>query len=183
MINDIEIGERLCKLRKTKDLTQGKLFDKLQSIINGTKDEFKTKSDYGKQNICKLEKGVTHLNYEMAIAYAKFFNVSLDYLYFGTESYKPEYDIIKKTLGFSDDAIHKLEELNTEFHNNITYVLNELLDPSRASYFIELLQAFFDFRYVGYESDNEEYLSLFKINEIARKIANEFKNIGVRPWK
>lgn len=180
MTNNAEIGNRLFELRKKAGLTQTDMFNKLQKINNS--DDWVSGGVNGKQSISKLEKGVMNLSLKNAIAYAEFFNVSLDYLYFGANSYKSEYDTIKKILGFSDDAIHKLEELNNK-SNNLIYVLNELLDPSKATYFIELLQAFFDYRYVGYEKDDIEYLSLFKINEIAKKIAYEFKNIGVCPWK
>lgn len=179
---DKERGTRLFKLRKKKKLTQSELYDELQKIIAKNEGTTVFATENGKQAICKIESGDS-LSLRNALAYADFFNVSLDYIYRGTESYKPEYDIVKNTLGLSDDAIHKLEELNNKSNNNIIYVLNELLDPSRADYFIELLQAFFDYRYVGYEPNDVEYLSLFKINEIAKKIAYEFKDIGCRPWK
>lgn len=175
-------GTRLFKLRKNKKLTQSELYDELQKKIAKKEGTTVFATENGKQAICKIESGDS-LSLRNALAYAEFFNVSLDYIYRGTESYKPEYNIIKNTLGLSDDAIHKLEELNNKSNNNIIYVLNELLDPSRVDYFIELLQAFFDYRYVGYEPNDVEYLSLFKINEIAKKIAYEFKDIGCRPWK
>lgn len=178
---DKERGKRLSELRIKAGLTQGELYDEIQKELAKKEKTTFHKNDNGKQVICKLEKGYA-LSIRNAMAYAEYFYVSLDYLYFGTENYKSEYDTIKGVLGFSNEAIRKLEELKNK-SNNIIYVLNELLEPTRAGYFIELLQAWFDYRYVGYEPTNEEYLSLFKINEISKKIANEFKKIGVQPWK
>ena len=141
-----------------------------ETIVNGSK------------SISKIENGHA-FSLRYALAYAEYFNVSLEYLYGLSDIKQPGYDDVIKKLGLSDDAIHKLEEFNATVNNNITYTLNELFAPSRVKYFVELLQAFFDYRYMGYETNNDEYLSLFKINEISKKIAYEFKNIGCKPWK
>ncbi len=203
MKDDIEIGKRLRKLRKDAHLKQTKLFDELTNIID--EDAEFSDSEYPKQTISKLENGVIGLSLKKAVAYKNFFNVSLDYLYLGTKSYKPEYDDIEKMLGFSNDALHKLEELNKN-DKRIIDILNKLLSSSLSPMFIELLSAFSEHSYIktkslvsqypgntfltvadikGYykkpiilKPDDLEYQSLFKISEISKSIANELKKNG-----
>ena len=108
-------------------------------------------------------------------------------------------------LGFSNGALHKLEELNKKNKNTID-TLNKLLSPNLAPLFIELLNALFEHasvdikarvsQYPGNtfltEQNNKgyykkpimlkpkdlEYQSLFKISEISKNIANELKKNG-----
>lgn len=197
-------GKRLFELRDKKGLTQSELYDEIQKIIakNDGKNVFG--SENGKQTICKIEGG-QNLSIKNALAYAEFFNVSLDYLYFDKKSYKPEYDDIKNMLGFSDDALHKLEELNKN-NKSVIETLNKLLSPNLAPLFIELLDALFEHSSVdikarvsqypgntflteqnikGYykrpivlKPKDLEYQSLFTISEISKNIANELKKNG-----
>lgn len=199
MNDDIEIGKRLRKLRKDAHLIQEKLFEELDG------DAKFSDSEYPKQTISKLENGIIGLSLTKAITYADYFNVSLDYLYRDTEYYKPEYEDIEKMLGFSNDALHKLEELNKKNKNTID-ILNKLLSPNLAPLFIELLDALFEHSSVdikarvsqypgntflteqnskGYykkpimlKPKDLEYQSLFKISEISKNIANELKKNG-----
>lgn len=199
MNDDIEIGKRLRKLRKDAHLIQEKLFEELDG------DAKFSDSEYPKQTISKLENGIIGLSLTKAITYADYFNVSLDYLYRDTEYYKPEYEDIEKMLGFSNDALHKLEELNKKNKNTID-ILNKLLSPNLAPLFIELLDALFEHSSVdikarvsqypgntflteqnskGYykkpimlKPKDLEYQSLFTISEISKNIANELKKDG-----
>lgn len=199
MNDDIEIGKRLRKLRKDAHLIQEKLFEELDG------DAKFSDSEYPKQTISKLENGIIGLSLTKAITYADYFNVSLDYLYRDTEYYKPEYEDIEKMLGFSNDALHKLEELNKKNKNTID-ILNKLLSPNLAPLFIELLDALFEHSSVdikarvsqypgntflteqnskGYykkpimlKPKDLEYQSLFTISEISKNIANELKKNG-----
>lgn len=185
---DFERGNRLRELRINKGkalgkkITQNQLFDDLQELMPVNPNKKDETIVNGSKSISKIENGHA-FSLRYALAYAEYFNVSLEYLYGLSDIKQPGYDDVIKKLGLSDDAIHKLEEFNATVNNNITYTLNELFAPSRVKYFVELLQAFFDYRYMGYETNNDEYLSLFKIDEISKKIAYEFKNIGCKPWK
>ena len=199
MNDDIEIGRRLRKLRKDAHLIQEKLFEELDG------DARFSDSEYPKQTISKLEKGKIGLSLTKAITYADYFNVSLDYLYRGKKYYKPEYEDIEKMLGFSNGALHRLEELNKKNRNTID-TLNKLLSPNLAPLFIELLDALFEHSFVDIkarvsqypgntfltEQNNKgyykkpimlkpkdlEYQSLFTISEISKNIANELKKNG-----
>ncbi len=206
-IVDREIGNKLAKLRTDRrpKLTQDKLYVELRNIIakrEGTVPEEENVN--GDKVISKIENGYG-LSLRYALAYSEFFNVSLEYLYFDKKSYKPEYDDMKKMLGFSDYSLNKLEELNKNNKNAID-TLNKLLSPNIAPIFIELLDSLFEHssvdikarvsQYPGNTFLNEqnkkgyykkpimlkpkdlEYQSLFTISEISKNIANELKKNG-----
>lgn len=194
-----EIGNRLRKLRKGKGYSQTELskeIEKKKDIV------ILEENEAGKNAISQLEKGKRGLTIDNALIYADIFNVSLDYIYRGTEDWKPEYKVIKEQLGLSDESINKLESMK----KNKAYListLDYLLNPEKGTSFIELLQALQEHSsiksqanmdkfkmylsnsgIVKYEKNENpritekeaEYVSLFKISEIIRKIANEIKN-------
>ena len=210
-----EIGDRLSKLRNnvSPKLTQDKLYVELQNLIdkrevniseNEDKKEDKDENVNGDKVISKIENG-HGLTLRYALAYAEYFKVSLEYIYFGTKSYKPEYDDIKELTGLSDDALNKLEHLNKK-NKKIINMLNRLLSVNLLPFFIELLEAFYDHSNIAIKSfvsqfpditflntqtikgyykkpitlkpKDLEYQSLFKISEISKKIANELEKNG-----
>lgn len=203
---DIERGKRLKQLRKNKKYSQIKVYNEIHKIMykkSGTTYNERD-GDSGKQDIYKFEKGKV-FSIDNALAYAELFNVSLDYLYYGNKYYKPEYEDISKLLGFSNDALNKLEEINKK-DKKVIDTLNKLLSPKISPIFIELLEAINEHSYIktkslvsqypgntflnannikGYykkpimlKPEDLEYLSLFKISEISKKLADEIKNGG-----
>ena len=209
-IVDREIGNRLAKLRTEVNpkLTQDKLYAALRDLIS--KREGTINDDDGNQNgdkvISKIENGYG-LSLRYALAYSEYFNVSLEYIYFGAKSYKPSYDDIKELTGLSDDALHTLEMLKKNDKTSL-FVLNKFLGSKLSNTFITLLHSFFDYlkitakrkdisnEYIKYAkkrgikikiSDDfswelypkeREYISLYKISTETKELAEEFKKCG-----
>lgn len=209
-IVDSEIGNRLAKLRTEVNpkLTQDKLYAKLRDLIS--KREGTINDEDGNQNgdkvISKIENGYG-LSLRYALAYSEYFNVSLEYIYFGAKSYKPSYDDIKELTGLSDDALHTLEMLKKNDKLSL-FVLNKFLGSKLSNTFITLLHSFFDYlkitakrkdissEYIKYakkrgikikKSDDfswelypkeREYISLYKISTETKELAEEFKKCG-----
>lgn len=209
-IVDREIGNRLAKLRTEVNpkLTQDKLYAALRDLIS--KREGTINDDDGNQNgdkvISKIENGYG-LSLRYALAYSEYFNVSLEYIYFGAKSYKPSYDDIKELTGLSDDALHTLEMLKKNDKTSL-FVLNKFLGSKMSNTFITLLHSFFDYlkitakrkdisnEYIKYAkkrgikikiSDDfswelypkeREYISLYKISTETKELAEEFKKCG-----
>lgn len=99
-------NERLISLRKSKGYSQSQLAREVEKYIKETVLEGET----GKQTISQIENG-RNINLEMACAYCKIFDTTLDYIYGRTNVMKPSYESIKKDLGLDDLTIHNLEAL------------------------------------------------------------------------
>lgn len=207
-----EIGIRLRKLREREKLTQPKLFSKLEQIRFGvdiSKDDKINDKGRGKQFISNLENGNYEpgLSIDYALAYCKLFNVSLDYIYFGTESYKPSYDEIKELTGFTDDALNMLEKLKID-DKKFIFVLNKFLSSNLSDSFVNLIHSYFEYynlyrkkqemnkAYINYiESkgviindpdevtfdfypEERDYITLFKISNQSNDLAEKLKKCG-----
>lgn len=105
-MNKKQKNERLIKLRKSKGFSQSQLAKEVEKYIKETVLEGET----GKQTISQIENG-RKINLEMACAYCKIFDTTLDYIYGRTDVMKPSYESIKKDLGLDDLTIHNLEAL------------------------------------------------------------------------
>lgn len=209
-IVDREIGNRLAKLRTEVNpkLTQDKLYAALRDLIS--KREGTINEEDGNQNgdkvISKIENGYG-LSLRYALAYSEYFNVSLEYIYFGAKSYKQSYDDIKELTGLSDEALHTLEMLKKNDKLSL-FVLNKFLGSKLSNTFITLLHSFLDYlkitvkrkdissEYIKYAkkrgikiktSDDfswelypkeREYISLYKISTETKELAEEFKKCG-----
>lgn len=195
--------QRLKYLRVERDnnSTQHELYFKLLGMAHKIKES--KALDYPKQTIYRLEKGLTELPPEFALAYSKYFNVSLDFLYCNTDYINIKYDEVKKKLGLSDFALNKLEHMKkNEQEKKALSVLDYLLSSANSNNLIDLLNAIYSHRdmdmknvvsqYRGnvfinnqyiknpiiLEDGDLEYVSLFKVSEIAKKIANSYKKDG-----
>lgn len=205
-MNNEEIGKKLRKLRKSKNLTLDEMFEGIQEkICNYNGDNYAEKNYRNGSSISSLESGSSNLSLEKAIGYAKYFDVSIDYLVFDKKSYKPEYDDIKKLLGLSDDALHNLENLNKTNKQAIN-TLNMLLDPKIFPLFEELLKSYSEhssidikkhimnypgtvryddknisplvLQYINLKPKDLENLSRNNIADCSKKIADEIKRQG-----
>ena len=105
-MNKKQKNERLIKLRKSKGFSQSQLAKEVEKYIKETVLEGET----GKQTISQIENG-RKINLEMACAYCKIFDTTLDYIYGRTDVMKPSCESIKKDLGLDDLTIHNLEAL------------------------------------------------------------------------
>lgn len=162
--DDREIGNRLAELRTNirPKLTQDKLYVELRNIIAKREGTIPEKENVnGDKVISKIENGYG-LSLKYALAYAEYFNVSLEYIYFGAKSYKPSYDDIKELTGLSDDALNILEKLKND--KTFIFVLNNFLGPNLSSYFINLLHSYFDYYNLNVKSKemNNEYIKYIK---------------------
>lgn len=214
MDNNAKIGKRCRALRKKEKLTLEGLYDKLQitiAIMN-EKEPFipKNKEEEAilpanrRGVISKIESGYG-LSLNNALAYSKYFNVSLNYLYFGEKSYKPEYEQLKEMLGLSDDALHNLEKLNNTNKQAIN-TLNKLLSPKLFPIFEELINDYSEhstidikshimnypgtvryeksdvsplvLKYINLDSKGLERLSKETISDCSKKLADEIKRQG-----
>ena len=148
---DFERGKRITELRLKHNFNQTELYEEIRKFYGKTEKDRKHK-DNGKQTISTAECGGT-LSIKNAIALSHIFGVSLDYIYFGTESYKPEYDYIKELTGLSDDALHTLEKYNKS-DKTALFVLNSFLGSKLSSEFESVLHSFF--QYYDLEKKNNE---------------------------
>ena len=205
-MNNEEIGKKLRKLRKSKNLTLDEMFEGIQEeICNYNGDNYVEKDYRNGSSISSLERGSSNLSLEKAIGYAKYFDVSIDYLVFDKKSYKPEYDDVKKMLGLSDDALHNLEKLNKTNKQAIN-TLNKLLSSKLFSIFEELINAYSEhaildikshimnypgtvrynksevsplfLKYINLDSKGLERLSKETISDCSKKLADELKRQG-----
>lgn len=166
-MNNNEIGKRLRKLRTSKNLTLDEMFEGIQEKICEYNGENYVKKDYRNGSyISSLESGTGNLQLEKAIGYSKFFDVSIDYLVFGTKSYKPEYDDIKKMLGLSDDALHNLEKLN-KTNKQALNTLNKLLSPKLFPIFEELINDYSEHSLLDIKSHMMNYPGTVRYNKTA----------------
>ena len=99
-------NERLVNLRLSKGYSQSQLARELEKYVTETVLE----GDTGKNTISQIEHG-RNINLEMACAYCKIFDTTLDYIYGRTNFMKPSYESIKNDLGLDDLTIHNLEAL------------------------------------------------------------------------
>lgn len=206
---DIERGNRLIELREKNNLTQIQLYNQIKEFYGEVKKEYDIdpkRKDNGKQTISTAECGGS-LSVKNAIAISHIFGVSLDYIYLGTNSYKPEYDEIKNLTGLSDDALNTLEKLNKN-DKTFIFVLNKFLGTKLSTDFATLLHSFFDYfklkvknkeitdEYIKYarsrgakikNSDDfsmefypkeREYTCLYKISTETKELADKFKKYG-----
>lgn len=160
----------------------------------------------GKQTISQLERGKRGLTIEMARVYADIFDVSLDYLYGRTNEWNPEYKTVKEQLDLSDGSISMLKNLKKNNHKLITtldFFLNPkystsfyelitvLYDHSSMHQKIshdrnlskkngiegfKVIQDYESKKALSMTHTDAEYISLFKIAEISKQLATEFKD-------
>lgn len=164
-----EIGDRLRKLRKIKEYSQTELAKEIEKKKNIVILE---ENEAGKNAISQLEKGKRGLTIDNALIYADIFNVSLDYIYRGTENWKPEYKVIKEQLGLSDETLNKIEYMNKNERENL-YLLDSIIKPSNSIPLDDLLEAIKE--YVITDSKKDEIILLFNISRLAEKMAEELK--------
>lgn len=99
-------NERLIKLRQSKGYSQSQLARELEKYTK----EIVLEGETGKNTISQIENG-RNINLEMACAYCKIFDTTLDYIYGRTNVMKPNYESIKEELGLDDMTIYNLEML------------------------------------------------------------------------
>lgn len=118
------VGERLALLRNSRGWIQKEVVYELDKLIGSTvdsrgmafyKEDPQDKSkDYrtGTQTISDYERGKRNITLNMVLAYAKVFNVSLDYILLQTGVLQPCDASIAERTGLTEDSISSLNYLN-----------------------------------------------------------------------
>lgn len=156
---DKDIAKRLKALREQKELTLIDVAEKLDPYVN-----INLIGNGGRSVISNLENQKQNLTIELAVAYSKVFNVSLEYILCQSDDMQPQNKTIKVVLGLSDRAIEAIKNIKEDISpiDELGYVPpnTEILDALlRAGFISKLLKSFGGFIYSGIlHNDNSVWL-------------------------
>lgn len=133
-----KIGIRLKKLRTDKNLTLNQVAACLNPYV-----QIQLDGKSGETRISEIEKSNANLTPELAVAYSRFFDVSLEYIFCLSDDMRPENKEVKETLGLTDAAIAKMKAISSE-NGSATYmkILNILFENDFMSELIHSLDSF-----------------------------------------
>lgn len=131
-----KMGKRLKELRENRKLSLYRLVKQLNPLVS-----IQLEGKSGETRISRIENSDANLTVELAIAYSKIFDVSLEYLFCVSSDMQPENKPIKEVLGLTDIAISKIKDfsngknsetkmkiLNTLFESDLLLELVHNLD-------------------------------------------------------
>lgn len=132
------IGNRLKKLRADKGLTLNQVAACLNSYV-----QIQLNGKSGETRISEIEKSNANLTPELAVAYSRVFDVSLEYVFCLSDDMRPENKEVKETLGLTDATITKIKAFSSE-NGSATYlkILNLLFETDFMSELIRSLDSF-----------------------------------------
>lgn len=164
------IGERLKKLRNNRKLSLSKTAKLLEPYVDIQLD-----GKSGETRISGIENSNANLTLELAIAYSKVFNVSLEYLFCLSDDMQPNDKGIREELGLTDIAISKIRDFsNTEVYPKQLKILNILFE---SDFMTELIQSLDSFIYT-----TDSYRDMETLNLDERENDKEIVNLLPR-WK
>ena len=164
------IGERLKKLRNNRKLSLSKTAKLLEPYVDIQLD-----GKSGETRISGIENSNANLTLELAIAYSKVFNVSLEYLFCLSDDMQPNDKGIREELGLTDIAISKIRDFsNTEVYPKQLEILNILFE---SDFMTELIQSLDSFIYT-----TDSYRDMETLNLDERENDKEIVNLLPR-WK
>jgi len=164
------IGERLKKLRNNRKLSLSKTAKLLEPYVDIQLD-----GKSGETRISGIENSNANLTLELAIAYSKVFNVSLEYLFCLSDDMQPNDKGIREELGLTDIAISKIRDFsNTEVYPKQLEILNILFE---SDFMTELIQSLDSFIYT-----TNLYRDMETLNFDERENDKEIVNLLPR-WK
>ena len=113
------VTARLVKLREDKGMTRAELATMLHERL-GHKIMFADEEDNNtsRQVMYAIENG-KRITFDLLLAYADIFGVSLEYLFCQTDDWQPENKAIKETIGLDDKAIAVLKTAVTDSKKDI----------------------------------------------------------------
>lgn len=154
---DTKIANRLKDLRG--ELTLIELAKKLNPYVSIILDD-----NVGRSAISNLENRKQNLTLELAIAYSKVFDVSLEYILCLSDDMQPENKSIKETIGLSDKSIDEIKKLKNnhdpyyyehpDYKPPVLKILNTLYEEG---FMTELTQAFEHFLFHVIVRNNLRY--------------------------
>ena len=195
LYNKTALAEKLGDLRKKKGLSLSSLSEAIET---------KTHVSISATQLCKYENNETQdiIGLNNLFALANFYDKSIYYLLGMNECETVDNEAIFKRLGFIDNTIKYFEDMKAKDIEDIS-IINILLGSKEISeYFTQLITAYkeyvkaisnnhleidissFSEMDIQIEDDIEkindylkdkEYISLFKISEIAKRIAKHLK--------
>lgn len=119
---DTKIGKRLKELRG--DLSRYELIKRLNPLVS-----IQLEGKSGETRISAIENSSANLTSELAIAYSKIFDVSLEYIFCTSDDMRPENKDIKEVLKLSDSAISKIKAFSNEKNSEaLLKILNILFE-------------------------------------------------------
>lgn len=132
------IGNRLKKLRTDKGLTLNQVAACLNPYV-----QIQLDGKSGETRISEIEKSNANLTPELAVAYSRVFDVSLEYVFCLSDDMRPENKEIKETLGLTDTTIAKIKAFSSE-NASAAYlkILNILFETDFMSELIHSLDSF-----------------------------------------
>lgn len=147
-----EIGKRLRELRKGHKLSLNKIVKQLASHVN-----IQLEGKSGETRISAIENSTGNLTLELAIAYSKIFDVSLEYILCLSNDMQPENKTVKEVLGLTDIAISKIKGC-TDKNRPLAQmqILNFLFE---SDFMMELVRSLDSFIYTSNFYNNCETLS------------------------
>lgn len=134
-----KIGKRLKELRENRKLSLYKLVEQLNPLVS-----IQLEGKSGETRISRIENSDANLTVELAIAYSKIFDVSLEYLFCLSNDMRPENKSIKEVLGLTDIAISKIKDFSNEKNSKTEMkILNTLFESGLLLKLVQNLDSFF----------------------------------------
>lgn len=179
-----EIGARLKQLREERRLSLYQVARQLAPYVN-----IQLEGKSGETRISAIENSTANLTPELAIAYSRVFDVSLEYVFCLSNDMQPENKTIKEVLGLEDMAIAKIKR----FSKSQLQILNFLIESGYIEEFLDCLDSFIyttdfyrDFVTLSFDDrhkDSTEFVKLLprwylekSISTLLDKIVNSMEN-------
>lgn len=132
------VGERIRELRKSRNWSLKKMTEALRPYVHIVL-EGKT----GESRISSIEKSKKGLTPELANAYSKVFNVTLEYVFCLSNDMRPEDKSIRETLNLTNITISKIRDFsNSEVSPKQIAILNLLFESDFMSELVHSLDSF-----------------------------------------
>lgn len=129
------IGKRLRELRQNRGFSLDKVSKQLAPYVSIQLD-----GKSGETRISAIENSRANLTIELAIAYSKVFDVSLEYIFCLSDDMQPEDKTIETSLGLTGKAISKIRDVkNCSDEDNSSIRLQILNSLFESDYMMELL--------------------------------------------
>lgn len=133
-----KIGTRLKELRNTRKLSLCKIVNQLKQYVS-----IQLVGKSGETRISAIENSTANLTPELAIAYSKIFDVSLEYLFCISDDMRPENKSIKEVLGLTDITISKIKDFSSGKNSKIEMkILNALFESGLILELVHSLNSF-----------------------------------------
>jgi len=134
-----DVGERLKELRTGRKLS----LDKVSKLLAPHVNNIQLAGESGKTRILAIEKATGNLTVELAAAYSKVFDVSLEYLFCLSDDMRPENKSIKEVLGLTDTAISRIRSFSDKNNSKTKLqILNTLFESEFMTKLVDSLDSF-----------------------------------------